>query len=328
METLTSEILGYRPICGVWRRLAALFIDSIALGLLGMCLGTIFGQQFALLGALGPLVGFSISACYFGIMNSYYCNGQSIGKKLLKICVVTEDGELISMKRSIVRAVILSAIVCKGLSFATVPIIGQLIDWIILMIFFGTVYFYIFNKKTRQGIHDIICGTYVYNVTALNTPISATVSKMHYIICSVVLIVFTLVSYMTMAASQQNELFSIYKELTKLDGVYAAKVDYMTAKHVFNIKTGVVDGKESTRLTASVYVHNIPINAEELKDKVARVVLENYPAPQNIQTVMVNVYYGYNIGIASNYAVSWSSAPIQKWKEKLHIFLYPHVFHS
>lgn len=315
METTTDEISVGRPICGFWRRLAAFVVDSIILGLLGLALGAIFGQQLALLGALGPLVGFGITICYFGIMNSRIGNGQSAGKKLLKICVVNKEGKLISVKKSFFRAAIFNVLVCNGLSFASVPIIEQFISVIVTMIFIGTIYFYLFNRKTRQGVHDIICGSYVYKVNAVNTPIAITVSRVHYVAYSIILLAVAFASYTF--SNQNQSLLSVHRELNKLDGVYAANVNNMTTKQVFDPKVGIMDGKASTRLTATVFVYRDPKTGEELKDKIAKVVLDNYPPVQNIQTMVVNVRYGYNIGIAHNYIDTWTSGSTQKWIEKL-----------
>jgi uncharacterized RDD family membrane protein YckC len=315
METTIDEISVGRPICGFWRRLVAFIVDSIVLGLLGLALGAIFGQQFALLGALGPLVGFSIAICYFGIMNSRIGNGQSLGKKILKICVVNKEGKLISVKRSFFRAAIFSVLVCNGLSLSSVPIIEQFVSLIVTMISIGTIYFYLFNRKTRQGIHDIICGSYVYKVDAVSTSITIAVSRVHYLAYSIIFLAVTFASY---TFSNQNEsLLSVYRELNKLDGVYAANVNNMTTKQVFDPKIGIMDGKASTRLTATVFVYKNPKKEEELKDKIAKVVLDNYSSMQNVQTMIVDIRYGYNIGIAHNYIDSWTTGPTQKWKEKL-----------
>jgi len=317
METKIDESYMGRPICGFWRRCVAFVVDTIILGLLGVVLGSMLGQQFAMLGTLGSLVGFIIAICYLGIMNSHVGNGQSIGKKLLKICVVNKEGNLISIKRSCVRAAIVSVIVCNGLSLNSVPLLGHVIAGIVAVVFIGIIYFYLFNKKTRQGIHDIICGSYVYKVAAIGTPITATVSRVHYITYAVILIVITIASYTSL--NENKDISFTLQELNKIDGAYAANVNYMTRKKVFDPKVGVVDGKASTKLTATIFVYKNSKTDDELKDEIARVVLNTYPAMQNVQILIVNIRRGYNIGIAQEYTDSWTSGSAQKWKEKLQL---------
>ena len=72
-------------ISGYWRRIGAFAIDSIILGLIGLSLGLVLEDMFVDIGVWGRLFGFTIALLYFGIMNSVISNGQTLGKKLLKI---------------------------------------------------------------------------------------------------------------------------------------------------------------------------------------------------------------------------------------------------
>jgi uncharacterized RDD family membrane protein YckC len=78
-------------ISGFWRRIGAFFIDSFVLGLFGLSLGIFFETFFVEIGIWGRLIGFSIALMYFGVMNSAISNGQTLGKRVLKLRVVNSD---------------------------------------------------------------------------------------------------------------------------------------------------------------------------------------------------------------------------------------------
>jgi uncharacterized RDD family membrane protein YckC len=88
-------------ISGFWRRIGAFLIDSIVLGLAGLGLGLFLEEFFVEIGEWGRLVGFSIALVYFGVMNSTIANGQSLGKRALKLRVVNIESKPISLIRSI-----------------------------------------------------------------------------------------------------------------------------------------------------------------------------------------------------------------------------------
>jgi len=91
----TSEIPAPEsaPIAGFWRRLIALAIDSMVLGIFGSGVGWSLCDVFAGMGAWGRLIGFLIAVTYFGVMNSSIFDGQTFGKRVMKIRVVPMEGQ-------------------------------------------------------------------------------------------------------------------------------------------------------------------------------------------------------------------------------------------
>ena len=75
-----TEENNMRWISGFWRRVGALFIDTIILGIVGLGLGFALETQFVELGGWGRFVGFFIALVYFGVMNSSISGGQTFGK--------------------------------------------------------------------------------------------------------------------------------------------------------------------------------------------------------------------------------------------------------
>ena len=79
-----SEEVQQNWIANFWRRIGALFIDTLILGLVGFLLGLTLESTFVQIGGWGRLIGFVIALVYFGAMNSKLFNGQTIGKKVKK----------------------------------------------------------------------------------------------------------------------------------------------------------------------------------------------------------------------------------------------------
>ena len=105
LETLpapTSRIAGF------WRRVGALVLDSIVLGLLGIPLGLLVGERFAPVGTPARLMGLLVLIPYLGLLGSQVGRGQTLGKRLLGLRVVDASGQPLSVTRACMRAALLS----------------------------------------------------------------------------------------------------------------------------------------------------------------------------------------------------------------------------
>ena len=149
-------------IAGFWKRLLAFIIDGLLLGIVGFLLGLMFFEQFARLGGWGRLVGFIITVSYFGVFNGSIGKGQTIGKRFTKLNVIDRDGQFLSPRKSFPRSAIL--VLPFFLNGALIPTsvimspLGILIGLIVFGIGGAIVYLYIFNRRTRQSLHDLAVG--------------------------------------------------------------------------------------------------------------------------------------------------------------------------
>jgi len=85
-------------------RIAAFVVDGLLIGVIGFVLvGVASVLDESLAGAIGGLVGI-LGIAYFIYMEATY--GQTVGKRLLGIVVVTEDGQPIGTVASLVRNVL------------------------------------------------------------------------------------------------------------------------------------------------------------------------------------------------------------------------------
>lgn len=109
MNDLTGVTPHQLETAGPWRRLFAFLVDGLVLGAVGTCMGPIAFDRLMALGEWGRLVGLAIALIYFGAMDSKLFGGQTPGKRLLNIKVVTADSAPLGIGASTLRAVIFCA---------------------------------------------------------------------------------------------------------------------------------------------------------------------------------------------------------------------------
>jgi len=107
------------PIAGLWRRLAALVIDGLTLGVPALLLGLTLFHWASSLGRAGRLIGFVVALLYFGVLNSRFGGGQTLGKRLLGIRVADRAGAPLSPMRSFLRLRQVSLISAKSVPFSS-----------------------------------------------------------------------------------------------------------------------------------------------------------------------------------------------------------------
>jgi len=303
-----SESIGW--ISGFWRRIGSFFIDSIFLGVVGLGLGLVFEGVFVEIGVWGRLIGFSIALIYFGTMNSTVFNGQTIGKRLLKIRVVNKNNNTVGLARSFFRysiigvpfflnnaqlpAEILSSFWLYGLSFI---IFGGL---------FSLVYLYVFNRATRQSLHDLLFGTYVVNIDVAEESIKP-IWRPHFVVVVLLFVSAAIIPVYTSGLMQQKSFSDLLKTQRILSAhplVNHVAVSY--GKTITNTtKAGVA---ETTYVSARILLKNNQIVDTEFAREIAESIVSNYSEALEKDFVLVNFIYGYDIGIAS------------KWKSYSHKF--------
>ena len=179
-------------ISGFWRRIVALIVDSILLALGGFALGLVLEPVFIQMGGWSVFIGFFISLGYFGVMNSRYADGQTLGKKLLGIRVVDGNNQTISLGRSLLRYCVYGIPFALQIDFLPVD---EGFFWLMYPIgallvggSFSILYLYLFNRRTRQSLHDLVVGTYVVYAGAQQEEVRE-VWKPHLVIVALLFII-------------------------------------------------------------------------------------------------------------------------------------------
>jgi len=306
-------------ISGFWRRVGAFFIDSIILGLLGLVLGLFFSQQFVELGGWGRAIGFPIAALYFAVLNSRIGGGQTIGKRAFKIQVVDRGGELMSLPKSTLRYSIIGVPYFLNGAILSESFLYPVGFYIVSLLVFGfglsIVYLFVFNRNTRQSLHDIITGTYVIQKNSESSEALKPIWPVHYAITGV-LMVLSLLAPIFMGQIIQGEFFSeLLKTRERIQNVpQVVNATIQDGQSSFSEISG--ESKTTTYLSAQVVINNQNIENEELAARIANVILETHKDATQRNLIQVSLTYGYDIGIASKWTRYRYSFSPEYWLEK------------
>ena len=109
---------------------------------------------------------------YFAVFG-YFCNGQTLGKKMLQIQVVSKDNKKANILKLLLRTTVLTGIITNSLNLILLFVINKgayllaneyitMVSGIIEM----TILFMVLYRKDKRGLHDMIAGTKVIDLNA------------------------------------------------------------------------------------------------------------------------------------------------------------------
>lgn len=318
-QVLQPNIKETRKIAGFWRRLAAFMVDSILMGLFGMLLGIFLFDFFASLGPWGRILGFSIALMYFGTFNSAIGNGQTLGKRLLKIKVVNKKGLTISFLRSMLRYSIFALPFFLNNWWIPIPSGLYIVIYIFSILIFGigasTVYLFIFNRRTRQSLHDLLLGTYVVKSISEGEVQSRPVWRFHYGLVGI----FCLGALVVPVLSSQFVQNTFLKDLLELQQAVQSHEKVHNATAYIGKNWFISNGQrlETSYFRSQVNWKEKPADYEAAAKEIALIVFEKYPEALTKDRVVIMIMYGYDIGIASAWNNQSFVYPPSTWMEKL-----------
>lgn len=301
-----TEAVEKKWIASFWGRIAALIIDILLLGFVGFCLGLVLENVFVGMGGWARLAGFVISLIYFGLMNSQLANGQTIGKRVLKIRVVDVDNKSISIQKSFLRYTIFGIpFYLNNAQFSNELLMSYLLYPLSLLIFGGIlsiIYLYVFNRLTRQSLHDLVVGTYVVNCD-VEQQATAEVWRVHYGIVSVICIAALVVpAFTTQLMDEQpfKDMLVAQQALMQDSNVTHASVFISTA----SFGSGTKDGEsEQSYVSVEVVVSSFVIHDNDYARQLANTVVKQYHESKQAEIISITLSHGYDLGIWSK----WSS---------------------
>ena len=312
-------------IAGFWRRIGAFLVDGLILGIALNILGFIFKNAAFQIGPYGRLIGWLIILIYFSLFNSKIGKGQTIGKRLLKIFVCAYRGQKISLLHSLSRTTIFSLpLLFNGWQL---PILSSNTFFLtiatIIVFGIGGVIFYllIFNRNNRQGLHDIICKTYVVKVSQ-ETVTGNQLPKIPqiHIVISVIIIALSVGSVFagrlfeakTIMGVNIESLQSLHKELSFDTRFFNVSV--------FDQKFYSTRQKGPARLLKiNGWYKGVPSSEEKKQciNDLAKIAMNSYPDMAAIDLLIVSVGSRYDLLFASGQLYYYDSKTIDEWKELL-----------
>ncbi|MBI3173126.1 MAG: RDD family protein [Chloroflexi bacterium] len=324
VEQVTPEpVFTFPPISGFWRRLLAWLIDVLILGVIGQIIGIVFSSFLFSIGPYGRPIGLLFTIPYFGIMNSKIGGGQTFGKRIMKIAVRNKDNEPIELWRSVIRIVLLA--LPSLFNQWSIPIFqNPIATWFLSLIIFGLggaiFYTMIFNRKARQGIHDLILGTYVVHLPEKPIESFPTTPRIHWIVTSVWVgivaigaLVMSLIASSMISKTPLAQAMSLYDILQDDPRFFTVGVNSNTFYGS--------NGRTSRSLIVTVwYKGRISENErQKVADSIVKIIFDNERNIGNYYDgIKVNITSAYDIGIASGNVNFWVSDSVEGWRKEIY----------
>ena len=309
------------PIAGFWSRLAAWFIDSLLLGVIGQGIVWGFSSFWFEIGPYGRFVGLLLILPYFGLMNSKFCMGQTLGKRIFGIAVIDRKNKAIGLSRSLIRTMILALpFFLNGWALPILqnPVLLLLCSVIVFGIGGAILYTMIFNQGTRQGLHDLLCSTYVVNLNG--DPIAALPlsSKIHKVISGAILatsvVIAGIMGFVTSSFSTTESSFAyLYRAYQTLQ----ADQRFFSAS-VFDNTSYAEQAKPTRTLRVNVWFKGVPSpeEFEHVTNDVAKVVLDEIENIDDFDLIEISITSAYDLGIASGNFTSGDRQKPDVWRER------------
>lgn len=321
-EIISEPIFTFPPIAGFWRRFFAWVIDSLLLGVIGQVIAVVFSSFLFSIGPYGRPIGLLFIFPYFGIMNSKIGGGQTIGKRLMKIAVRNKNNEPIELGRSLIRMSLLA--LPAFFNGWAIPIFqNYVIAWFLSLVVFGLggaiFYTMIFNRKARQGIHDLLLGTYVVHLPGKPIESFPTTSRVHWIVTSIWIglvaigtFAMVFIAPSLISKSPLAPVMSLYNILQDDPRFFTVGV---------NDQTFYSSNEKTSRSLIITVWYKGKLAEEDRKvviDSIAKTVLENEKDINKYDGMQIKITSAYDIGIASGNFSMWFSNSIEDWRKEVY----------
>ncbi len=323
IKPVTPEpVFTIPPISGFWRRFLAWLIDVLILGVIGQIIGVVFSSFLFSIGPYGRPIGLLFTIPYFGIMNSKIGGGQTFGKRIMKIAVRNKDNEPIELWRSVIRISLLA--LPSLFNQWSIPVFqNPIVVWFLSLIIFGLggaiFYTMVFNRKARQGIHDLILGTYVVHLAEKSVESFPTTPRIHWIVTSVWIgivaigtLVMSLIAPSIISKTPLAPVMSLYNILQDDPRFFTVGVNSNTFYGS--------NGRTSHTLIVTVWYKGklAESDRKEVVESIVKTVLENTENIDEYDGIQVKITSAYDIGIASaNLFISFGNS-IDEWRKEIY----------
>jgi uncharacterized RDD family membrane protein YckC len=319
---------GLKP-CGAVRRVIAFAIDVFILMMIARMVGMLLFDVLSKLDIFtSHVVSLLLVLVYFGLSESVIFRGRTLGKWMLRIKVVDKNGRSLSFFRSCVRTIIFwlpflfvglflppNASTVTAYAFVIVSIV------IVFGLGFALLYFFLFNERSSQSVHDLVVRSYVVVHTAKERGVLLSVWKWHYLIASIASLCVCAMAFMLFMV--------VYKASMQVNSNLIHMVQSDKALEAVNLKIREVEGVQY----AYTFIRNIGAKEDVPKSffvfakvnqrpitpmlkKIAHVVLTYYPKSKQFERIIVTGNYGYDIGFSKVLKAEVAGHTPSEWQTK------------
>lgn len=315
-----------RQIAGFWQRLFAAIVDALVLAVPAFFVGNLFFDELAELGQNGRFIGLVVSLAYFGILNSHFGNGQTLGKRLLGVRVVGASGKPIGLLRSVVRSVILSVpFYLNGFDLTpyapddrSLTLLAVLVSFLVFGFGGAIAYLYVFNRRTRQSLHDLFVESFVVRAEQ-GGDVTARVWPVHFAIA-----VALLAGALAVPAVLQQQIGSlvsddVFKSLHNLEAEVAKHPEVQSVGVSTQTVTFATIKETSTTkyLLVTVRLRKRVADTTRIFKDVAKAILEREPNILGQDALQITLVTGFELGIVTVTNSQTETGTVAEWREKI-----------
>jgi uncharacterized RDD family membrane protein YckC len=329
-EGLGGHQTQHARIARAWPRIAAAIADVAFLTLLGFIVGLLIGDRIAPVGTPARLLGLLIAIPYLAVFGSRLGGGQTFGKTLLKLQVVDSAGRSISLARSTVRAALITTPwLFNGLHFRTSRGGALFAFWIAWVLVYGlsaaSIALFLFNRRARQALHDVVTGSYVVEADDLSLPVSARTPRAMAVIATLWIIIVACVlagvgrSTHPLAPDPLGEHLATLPHLSSFEvdtgPVYPRLFSSFSTFTPFGSATWQLgSGQKQMGLRVTFWYHGPDAGVAEAEHEVASAVLWHYPELAAFSELQITCVRGWDLGIARWTASEIETHSVDEWR--------------
>lgn len=301
-------------LASAWRRIAAIAIDALPLALAGALLGFIGTDTLVQLGAGGRVVGFAIAWLYFGLGNSRLAGGATLGKRLLGIRVVDFNGAPLGVGRSLARSPIyLLPYFLNGLPLGPGQVgLATLTGVVVFGVGGAVVYLLFFNRITRQSLHDFAARSLVIRTPWRGAP-AARPWRGHVLIAAAIVLVASAagIAIPRVLGNSDGSLKRMSDAQVELSRDSRAQYVGITSRRTVGTRA------QHSELQVDVRLAYPPPDFDDAIAHFGRAIFSTPLDMNELDSVVISVAYGYDLGIASSFQRAWRRDTVATWREKV-----------
>ena len=302
---MENRIKQIRP--NSFKRFLAYVVDTLLLGLVGGIVSIPLHSFFLSISEVAWLVGFALSLLYFSFLETTLNKGQTYGSKLFGLRVISSDTTYLTLKKSLVRNLMLLLIIYNTGIGAFIPttnlFLGGLFTVIVGSYAFIWLIFTLFHPQ-RRGLHDLASGSFVvrqkvYEALSkdekkeyLQAKFNMKRLKISSLITSIVVVIAVVI--LTGLNSPFKEFYDLSSEINKLPGVKHSSIQHSTFQS-WDGATATSSLIVTVRVDEETFTN--PTRREELKKKIQIKALTDYPNARDFDAIQVVFNKGYSLGI-------------------------------
>jgi len=213
--------------------------------------------------------------------------------------VIDKNGTTISFGKSVVRYAVFAVPYYVNeilLPTSRTPwVVSALLSLLIFGVGGTTLYLMLFNRHTRQGIHDLAIGSYVADADKSGPLQIEPIWKIHWVILGSLLLVLSLgteiLGKKLAKSGSFPQLVEDVRLIERTEGVQVAGVQDLNWSNWGS-------GEKKTILVINVYWTGKSADEQAFADQVAKLIIEHDSKVKEHDLLRVIMIRGYDLGIA------------------------------